>query len=68
MAREFSEEAILKLAELMRSKDVPPNTVIAAINSLLDRGVGKPVQPSDGTIINTADSYHVYLYGGTAPL
>ena len=46
LAREFSEEAILKLAELMRGKGVPANTVIAAINSLLERGIGKPVQPT----------------------
>ena len=38
------KEAILKLAELMRSKDVPPRTVLAAITELLDRGIGKPVQ------------------------
>src|SRR5215470_17777923 len=44
LAHEFSEEAILKLAELMRGKGVPPKTVIAAINSLLDRGIGKPMQ------------------------
>ena len=44
LARGFSEEGLLKLAEMMRSKDVPPNTVLAAINSLLDRGMGKPTQ------------------------
>ena len=31
----------------MRSKDVPANTVLAAINILLDRGMGKPV-PATG--------------------
>ena len=35
---------MLKLAELMRGKGVPPNTVIAATNSLLYRAIGKPVQ------------------------
>jgi len=44
LARGFSEEGLLKLAEIMRSKDVPPNTVLAAINNLLDRGMGKPTQ------------------------
>jgi hypothetical protein len=37
LAREFSEEGILKLVQLMRSGEVPPNTVLAAVNSLLDR-------------------------------
>src|SRR5262249_36920605 len=44
LARGFSEEGLLKLADIMRSKDVPPNIVLAAINSLLDRGMGRPTQ------------------------
>jgi hypothetical protein len=34
-----------KLVELMRKKDLDPRAVIAAVNSLLDRGIGKPMQP-----------------------
>ena len=29
----------------MRKPDLDPRAVIAAINSLLDRGIGKPMQP-----------------------
>jgi hypothetical protein len=46
-ARGLSEEGLLKLAELMRSKDAAPSIVIAAIDRLLDRGMGKPV-PATG--------------------
>jgi Family of unknown function (DUF5681) len=46
IARGLSEEGLLKLAELMRSKDAAPSIVIAAIDRLLDRGMGKPVQPT----------------------
>jgi hypothetical protein len=41
LAREFSAEAIEKLIALMRKPDLDPRAVIAAINSLLDRGIGK---------------------------
>src|SRR5262245_57020828 len=44
LARTFSAEAIEKLVELMRDKTMPPRAVIAAIDSLLDRGLGKPMQ------------------------
>ena len=42
----LSEEGLDKLAELMRSKDAAPAVVIAAIDRLLERGMGKPVQPT----------------------
>ena len=45
LARSFSAEAIEKLVELMRDKTMPPRAVIAAIDSILDRGLGKPMQP-----------------------
>ena len=45
LARTFSAEAIEKLVELMRDKTMPPRAVIAAIDSILDRGLGKPMQP-----------------------
>ena len=45
MARELSVECLEELAKLMRSTETPPQAKIAAINSILDRGLGKPMQP-----------------------
>ena len=45
LARSFSTEAIEKPVELMRDKTMPRRAVIAAIDSILDRGLGKPMQP-----------------------
>ena len=44
MARELSVECLEELAKLMRSTEIPPQAKIAAINSILDRGLGKPMQ------------------------
>ena len=43
LARTHTEEAIKRLAVWMRSDD--PRASVAACNSLLDRGYGKPVAP-----------------------
>ena len=45
LARELSAEGIEELAKLMRDNSIPPQAKIAAINSILDRGLGKPMQP-----------------------
>jgi hypothetical protein len=45
LARELSAEGIEELAKLMRNKTIPPQAKIAAINSILDRGLGRPMQP-----------------------
>ena len=45
LARSFSAEAIEELAAIMRARDLPPRARIAAIDSILDRGLGKPMQP-----------------------
>jgi hypothetical protein len=42
----------------MRSKDVPANTVLAAINILLDRGMGKPVQPTAAELAPLLEKPH----------
>ena len=47
LAREYTEEAIQKLVELMRKADSDQAQILAA-NSLLDRGWGKPVQTLGG--------------------
>jgi hypothetical protein len=43
--RARSQRAIDELAAIMRARDLPPSARIAAINSILDRGLGKPMQP-----------------------
>lgn len=42
LARQHSKAAILKLAEWMNSEN--PKASVAACNSILDRGFGKPAQ------------------------
>lgn len=45
LARAYTEEAILTLAECL--KDPDGRIRVAAANALLDRGWGKPVQPTE---------------------
>ena len=42
----MAPEAIETLAEIMRNIEAPPAACIAAINSILDRDLGKPMQPT----------------------
>lgn len=44
LARSHTETAINTLAGIMGQTDAPPAARVAAANSLLDRGWGKPVQ------------------------
>ena len=46
MARGLSAEGIEELAAIMRDKELPPAMRMAAIDRILDRGMGKPVQPT----------------------
>lgn len=46
LAREHCKEAILKLVELMKGED--KKLAKAAADSILDRGIGKPVQSIAG--------------------
>src|SRR5262249_24705472 len=46
IARAFSAEGIEELAAIMRDKELPPAMRMAAIDRILDRGMGKPVQPT----------------------
>ena len=50
LARERSPEAINTLAQVMRDEKAPPAARVAAANSLLDRGYGKPTQPISQTL------------------
>lgn len=47
-AREYTEQALLTLAEIMKDEDQTGPARVAAANALLDRGYGKPAQPIDG--------------------
>ena len=47
LARTHSQEAVQKLVDLMRSS-ADERTIIAACNSILDRGLGKPAQAITG--------------------
>lgn len=47
LARSHSKEAVDKLVALMRSS-ADERTIIAACNSILDRGLGKPAQAITG--------------------
>src|SRR5215471_11843808 len=42
IARAFSAEGIEQLAAIMRDKELPPAIRMAAIERILDRGMGKP--------------------------
>jgi hypothetical protein len=50
LARKRSPEAINTLAAIMDDKKAPPAARVAAANSLLDRGYGKPTQPISQTL------------------
>jgi hypothetical protein len=48
LAREHAPEAIATLANIMRDVGAQSSARVAAANSLLDRGYGKPVQEVSG--------------------
>ncbi len=48
LARSHTESAIAVLAGIMNEAQAPHAARVAAANSLLDRGWGKPTQPLSG--------------------
>jgi hypothetical protein len=46
-ARQYTQEAILTLADVMRDENQSGPARVAAVNALLDRGYGKPHQSVD---------------------
>jgi hypothetical protein len=48
LARAHTEQAINVLVGIMGEVQAPPAARVAAANSILDRGWGKPAQPIDG--------------------
>jgi hypothetical protein len=64
IARQYTDEAILTLAEVMRDEEQPAPARVSAANALLDRGYGKPstvLSDEDG---NTAQIVHRVLLEG----
>lgn len=55
LAREYTQEAIETLADLMRN-DSRGATRLAAANALLDRGYGKPAQAVEMTVEKLDDT------------
>jgi hypothetical protein len=50
LAKTYTNEAILKLASLMRSSKSPPMVQAVCARELLDRGHGRPHQSISGTL------------------
>ena len=48
MAREYTERALLTLAEIMTNDNEAASARVAACNAILDRGYGKPSQTIAG--------------------
>jgi hypothetical protein len=48
LAQEYTEAAVLALAEVMTSRDAAPAARVSAASALLDRGHGKPSQALTG--------------------
>ena len=66
IARGYTEEAILTLAEVMRGQEQPAPARVSAANALLDRGYGKPstvIGDEDG---NPAEIVHRIILEGVS--
>lgn len=66
IAREYTSEAILTLAEVMRDEEQPAPARVSAANALLDRGYGKPstvIGDEDG---NPAELVHRIILEGVS--
>jgi hypothetical protein len=50
LAREWTPESINTLADIMKDVAAPASSRVAAANSLLDRGWGKPHQSVEATV------------------
>lgn len=55
IAREWTTDSIHTLASIMKDVSASPNARVAAANSLLDRGWGKPAQAIEATVHNKFD-------------
>ncbi len=65
-AREYTESALLTLADVMTDEEQPAAARVSAANALLDRGFGKPstvLSDEDG---NPAEMIHNIVLRGVA--
>ena len=65
-AREYTEQALLTLAEVMADEEQPAAARVSAANALLDRGYGKPSQSVDVTGDMTFKGLEVVIRRQTA--
>lgn len=66
VAREYTQDAILTLAEIMQDTEQPAPARVSAANALLDRGYGKPstvIGDEDG---NPAELVHRIILEGVS--
>lgn len=49
-AREYTQQALLVLAEVMTDEEQPAAARVSAANGILDRGYGKPTQHIDADV------------------
>ena len=68
MAQEYTETAILVLAEFMESKDAPPAARISAASGLLDRGHGRLGQYIEAQVSPLEELSDTDLLAGIAAL
>jgi len=59
LARQYTGDAIKTLVEICKDPQAPPAPRVAAAMALLDRGWGKPMQPTDVT--SNGDSVHYVI-------
>jgi len=50
LAQEYTTSAIHTLADIMTDTSAPTTARIAAANAVLDRAIGRPVQPVESTV------------------
>lgn len=55
LAKEWTTDSIKTLASIMNDVAASPNARVAAANSLLDRGWGRPAQAIEATVHNKFD-------------
>jgi hypothetical protein len=68
LARKYTPDAIETLVEIMRKGDAADAAKVAAANSLLDRGWGKPSGSEVNLTLNGNRQVHVHLERETLEL
>jgi len=68
LARQYTDEAILALADVVRDADAPPIARVKAAEALLDRGHGRPTQHIEAKISPLEELSDDELTAGIAAL